>query len=396
MGKDLKGKELGNGIVQRKDKKYYARFTGKNGKKYEKLFVSLNDAKKWLLESRYKDSHSSILKCPRATVDEWFDYWINNIVNDRAHNTLRNYNDRYRKNVSPCIGSMMIDEVKPMHCKLIFNKMEESGYAGSTIRQAYETLGTVFKSALHNGLILKHPFDTLKFTLPVKQPNDINFLTVSEQQKFADAIKGTSRYSEYVLMLETGLRVGEIIGLTWDNIDFENRTLTVNKSMEYRYSEGAWRAGPPKTVESYRTIPLTSKAILVLQELMEKSKTRKKSSLLSEVLPYRDSRNGKHCTLRMSELVFINPRTGEPTKNSSYDTHIDRMCQKAGIKHICMHSLRHTYATRAIERGVAPKVLQRLLGHKNLQTTMDKYVHVTDDSMRDATAKFESESQISW
>ena len=98
----------------------------------------------------------------------------------------------------------------------------------------------------------------------------------------------------------------------------------------------------------------------------------------------------------MSELVFINPRTGEPTKNSSYDTHIDRMCQKAGIKHICMHSLRHTYATRAIERGVAPKVLQMLLGHKNLQTTMDKYVHVTDDSMRAATDRFENESQIHW
>lgn len=92
----------------------------------------------------------------------------------------------------------------------------------------------------------------------------------------------------------------------------------------------------------------------------------------------------------MEDLVFINYRTGEPSKNSSYDTHLYKLCDEAGIKHFCMHALRHTYATRAIEAGVQPKVLQKMLGHASLSATMDRYVHVTDDSMSGAIAQFEA------
>ena len=73
-----------------------------------------------------------------------------------------------------------------------------------------------------------------------------------------------------------------------------------------------------------------------------------------------------------------------------YDTDLYKICEKAEIKHISMHTLRHSYATRAIERGVNPKVLQKLLGHSTLQTTMDTYVHVTDDSKELAVKQFES------
>lgn len=87
--------------------------------------------------------------------------------------------------------------------------------------------------------------------------------------------------------------------------------------------------------------------------------------------------------------MFINFRTGEPTKNSSYDSQMYKLCDKAGIRHISMHGLRHTYATRAIERGMQPKVLQKLLGHSSIKITMDKYVHVTDDSLAKAVKLFE-------
>jgi len=90
----------------------------------------------------------------------------------------------------------------------------------------------------------------------------------------------------------------------------------------------------------------------------------------------------------MKNLVFINYRTGEPTKNSSYDTYLYKLCDKAGIKRFCMHTLRHTYATRAIEAGMSPKILQKLLGHASLSTTMDRYVHVTDDSLKKAVKLF--------
>lgn len=96
----------------------------------------------------------------------------------------------------------------------------------------------------------------------------------------------------------------------------------------------------------------------------------------------------------MRDLVFINFRTGEPAKNSSYDTHLYKLCDEAKIKHFCMHALRHTYATRAIESGMQPKVLQKLLGYASIKTTMDRYVHVTEDSLVGAVRQFENNNLV--
>lgn len=102
-----------------------------------------------------------------------------------------------------------------------------------------------------------------------------------------------------------------------------------------------------------------------------------------------DRRTGQQKVLVMEDLVFINQRTGETAKNSSYDTHLYKLCDEAGINRFCTHALRHTYATRAIESGMQPKVLQKLLGHASIKTTMDRYVHVTDDFMNLAVQQFE-------
>lgn len=255
-------------------------------------------------------------------------------------------------------------------------------------------MGTMFKSALMNDMIAKHPMNGVRYTKPVRAINDIKFLTIDEQRQFLEAARRSHNYFQYALILETGLRTGELIGLTWDAIDWKKRTLTVNKTLEYRHKQGCWRAGPPKTVQSYRTIPLTDRAYEILQTIYENREYQKRADTLSQTLEYMDRQTGKELKLVMGDLVFINWRTGEPAKNSSYDTHLYKICDEANIKRFCMHALRHTYATRAIESGMQPKVLQKLLGHASIKTTMDRYVHVTEGSLVGAVRQFENNSLV--
>lgn len=391
MGKNLKGRECGKGIHQRKDGTYYARHSY-NGHRIGKYFASLPEARNWLADMQYASRHEAA-ELPRQvismTVDDWFRYWLNNLICDLAPNTRRNYEERYKNNIQPVIGDMQISAVKPMHCKAILNRMEPI-YAGSTIRQTYIAMGTMFKSAVMNDIIGKHPMNGVRYTKPVRAADDIKYLTIEEQTKFLETAKRSHNYRQYALLLETGLRTSELIGLTWDSINWKEHTLTISKTLEFRHKQSCWRAGPPKTAKSYRTIPLTDQAYQLLRSCYDERKTRKESDTLSQVLEYTDRRTGQTKYLVMRDLVFVNYRTGEPAKNSSYDTHLYKLCDEAGIKRFCMHALRHTYATRAIECGMPPKVLQQLLGHASIKTTMDRYVHVTNDSLKNAVKQFET------
>lgn len=209
MGKNLKGKELGKGLGQRKDGLYYARCRNYRGEREERCFKTLPEAKNWRQEQLYLRTHPEIRVAVSSdmTVDAWVNKWLNDVIGNRAPNTIRNYRERYEHNIQPFIGSMRLRDVRPMDCQIILNSMEKD-YAGSTIRQTYMTMGTFFKSAKDNGLIGKHPMDGIRYTKPVRAVDDIHFLTVDEQKRFLEAARRSHNYPQYALILETGLRTG--------------------------------------------------------------------------------------------------------------------------------------------------------------------------------------------
>ena len=158
LGKNLNGKECGKGICQRKDGLYSARFVDKQGKRRDKHFSTLQEAKNWLKQAKEAPIPQDELFNPTGmTVDTWFEFRINNIVGDPAPNSKRNYREQYRHNIQPVIGSMRLIDVKPMYCKMVLNQMNAT-YAGSTIRQTYIAMGTILRATVSNDLIPNTPW----------------------------------------------------------------------------------------------------------------------------------------------------------------------------------------------------------------------------------------------
>lgn len=380
MGKDLEGKELGVGISQRRDGRYIVRFTNKDGKRIVKYFMEVQKCREWIDKEKLSDEinfsgknqHAVILNS-HITVDDWFDYWINNIKSGIVrYNTKRNYTDRYNYNIKNKIGGLLITSIKPMHCQKILNDMEKENYAGATMEQTRITMYNMFDSAFENEIIMSNPVKR-SVKCPRKAEKRNRVLTLDEQKLFLETAKGTSNYLQYQLVLQTGIRAGELIGLKWEDIDFESREITIRRTVCYSYTNKKYIVGEPKSESGYRVIPMTQIAYNILKEKQKYYVNQKQSARYNS---------------EFADYVFVN-RNGVPTKNPTYDSHLNKIAVKAGIPTFSMHTLRHTFATRCIEAGMKPKTLQKILGHSNISITMNLYVHVTDDEKRNEMKKLE-------
>ena len=360
MGRNLKGKELGEGIYQQANGTYCARFIDRFGKRKSKRSKKLQEVRQWLVDATYINEHSDIEQATNMMVDAWFEYWIDVKKKTVRPNTVRNYTERYNKNIQKIIGRKILTEVKPIHCQKIFTDMAEEGYKTSTIYQTRIALFNMLEFAKENEVILSNPCKKSVKSDMGKPSQKKEALTIDIQKKFIEYAKGQSYENQFRFILQTGLRTGELVGLKWEDIDFSKKAIRIQRSMEYRYSVGEWRIGEPKSKAGYRTIPLTDETIRILTEQKEKNKNIKK---IQE---------------EWYEFIFLS-RKGEPVKNSAYDTALFKICDKAKINRFSMHVLRHTFATRCIEGGMMPKTLQKILGHSNIGITMNLYVHITED-----------------
>ena len=363
MGKNLKGKELGEGITQRKDGRYSARYRDITGKRKEKYFNNVLDAREWLITTRFNNLHNNIVSGDDMTVNAWFDYWIEDIKsNTTKRNTIKNYKQRYNQNIKKHIGNMIITKVKPLHLQHILNAMSNEGYAPSTIEQTKLLLANFFGSAVDNDVIRTTP---LKRTvvLPKKEKRERRVLTLDEQTNFFYGARESENYLIYCLALQTGMRSGELIGLQFDDLDFVNRRIYVNRTCEYDYKAKEYVCGSPKSEAGKRCIPMTDVAYSILKTIEKERKTR------------------KVVNLKYTNFVFLSPK-GIPCKNSTLDEDIAKFAKKLGISKFSMHTFRHTFATRCIEANVNPKTLQTILGHSDISLTLNLYTHTTSEQMK--------------
>ena len=360
MGKDLRGKEIGEGIYQQTNGTYCARFVDRFGKRRTKRSKKLQEVKQWLADATYINEHSDIEQATNMMVDAWFEYWIDIKRKTVRPNTVRNYRERYYRNIQKVIGKKLLTEVKPIHCQNIFTKMAEEGYRTSTLYQTRITLYNMLEFARENDVVLNNPCKRSVKSNMGKPSQKKKALTVETQKRFLQQAKGQSYENQFRFILQTGLRTGELVGLKWEDVNFENKTLKIERSMEYRYSVGEWRVGEPKSKSGYRTIPLTDEAIRILMA------QKKKNMKIKEI------------SIEWVDYIFLS-RKGEPVKNSTYDTALFKICEKAEIDKFSMHVLRHTFATRCIEGGMIPKTLQKILGHSNIGITMNLYVDITEE-----------------
>ncbi len=218
-------------------------------------------------------------------------------------------------------------------------------------------------------------------------------LTLEETDLFLEAASHYRYYNEFSLALEAGMRIGEILGLKWSDIDFANRTIYVNRTLIYIKSDdkespnfGKWgfEFHEPKTDKGKRKIPMTLKAYQILKRQL----LRKRGIEMKHKAPegYED-------------LVFV---TTKNTPISPRDTtvvmkYITKRVRtvKPDFEPLTPHTLRHTFATRCIERGMNPKTLQSILGHSTIQITLNLYCRVTDDTLVEEMKKFEQGNSYS-
>jgi len=357
MGKDLKGKELGVGISQQKDGLYVGRFVNRSGKRVTKRFKKLQECRQWIADAEFENEHNDINALGDMTVDAWYEYWMETHKSGFRFNTYKSYSNRYRLNIKPVIGNKMISDVRPVHCQDIFNRMAKEGYSISSVKLTRRLLHCLFEFADDNELINGNPCKRSLKSRMGESTEKKTALTIEQQNRFLKHAASSNQYDQFRFVLQTGIRCAELVGLKWEDVDFKKRTLSIRRNVNYVYELKEWKIGEPKTESSKRTIPLTDEAISIL-------KAQKQKNIITSI--------------EWADYIFLSPK-GVPVLPNTYNASIYRICRQAGLPRCSMHILRHTFATRCIEGGMKPKTLQAILGHADVGTTMNLYVHTTEE-----------------
>lgn len=397
-----KRKKRGNGegcIRQLPDGRWEARITDGytlEGKQHFKTFTRAKQGAviKWLNEYKAERNKFDSSMVVKYTVKQWLDIWYKSyVINNVKLSTRVSYEGIIKNHLIPHIGNIKLIDLKKVQIEKMYNDLligneknaTKTGLSVKTIENIHLVLHKALQEAFEREYIIKNPASISK--VPTMkclnlEKREIEIYSKSEQEKLINTAKEDKIYGVVVIFaLYTGMRKGEILGLQWNDIDFDNKTIRINKQLrriknyddyenkktvlDFEYST--------KTENSNRTIPMLNVLEKILKEHYQNQEEYKK--LLGK------NYNNK-------DLVFCK-ENGNPLDPDTVLSKYKKLAEKAGIKQCTFHALRHTFATRGFESKMPVKMVSKILGHSSVQFTLDIYTHVLEELQKFEMEKLE-------
>ncbi|RJX23248.1 MAG: site-specific integrase [Ammonifex sp.] len=396
QGEDSTRKERKRGqgegsIRKRKDGTREARLTigvdpetGKQ-KQISKYFKTRREAQEWLAKAVHERATGAFVEPNKVTLKEWLDRWLKIYAKQKvAVTSFDFYGTLIRCQIVPAIGHIELQKLKPIDVQEMYaEKMKNGrldgngGLSAETVRRIHNVLHGALKQAVKEGYVSRNIIEAVE--PPKANKEEVTPLAKKDTDQFLSAVQEDRLYALFVLALTTGLRRGELLSLRWQDVDLNKRTVTVRYTLaRAKQEEGPTKTAlifkEPKTAKSRRTVPLTQLAAQVLKT----HKARQAQERLFFGQAYQD--NG---------LVFAT-EDGRPIDPRNFTRRYTRLMKKAKVGHTRFHNWRHTFATVLLELGEHPKVVQEMLGHSKIATTLDTYSHITPGLMEQAVAKLDA------
>lgn len=312
----------------------------------------------------------------KMTVGQWLDTWAEEYLNSVKPRTVESYKANIKQHIKPAIGALRLSALSAVDIQRLYNglknKRDGTPLSAKSKKNVHGTLHKALEKAVSLGYIRHNPAD--KPDLPKVKKAEIKPLADEEMVSFLRAIKGHKYEVVYVVTLFTGMREGEVLGLTWDNIDFRGGTIVIKQQLQkVRSSGGEYELVSTKNGKSRTITP----ASYVMQLLANQRKAQNELRLKDGAL-WSNPLN----------LVFTN----EAGKNLCAQTvylNFKKLAASAGVPAARFHDLRHSYAVAALRSGDDIKTVQENLGHHTAAFTLDTYAHVTEEMKRESARRMD-------
>ena len=308
------------------------------------------------------------------TVGEWLDIWVEEYTNNVKELTLAAYRTQVRLHIKPALGTIKLTALTTVNVQAFCNSLSrgKKPLAPKTVKNIHGILHKALSKAVVLGFIRFNPADNI--SLPRIDKPRIKPLTDENVTLFINAIKGTKFEYLYLTDLFTGMRMGEILGLTWDCVDFEHGTITVCKQLlREKRKGGEYKLAPTKNSKTRVITPAPS-----IMGILSAQRERQEQLRLQAGETWENSEG----------FVFTNEFGRNLPHFSVYIT-LKRIMKQIGIPETRFHDLRHSYAVAALQSGDSIKTVQENLGHYAAAFTLDVYGHVSDRMRKESAERME-------